>query len=308
MNVYEYTPQDMLTLSCMVIIAQALIFYFFTVSLKKSKLTHAVLIMYLVGLFLVFLSPLNFQIFALIISLFFMLLTLLNLIEHKDEVISKVGYVSLIYSGLAIIMFFLLFFRTDLDLLFISIANLAFLPFAYYLSHSFSPYSVSEEKEVKEKSIILMFIKYFIFITAFTNILLISTLGFHELSHVAVARLYGCDAKAVFFEKNIYPYSEITCESTLGMNIIALAGPILPILCALLLFFVEKSITRASALMVIGFNLTAAYSDFKEVHISGSIILVFTLLGVILLLLGLIHLAQFIFYSESRNKDSRNFI
>jgi hypothetical protein len=300
-NIYSYADSDFLTLNCMVIVAEAFAFYFFVILFKKNNLTSITLTLYLIGLCLTFLSPLNFALFAMIASFFFMLLLFLNLIDSKQVIIRKISYSILMYAGISIILSFLIALGINLSLAFLTIINLLFLLVAYYLSHHFPDYSAFPGTSAKDKPFFLMFLKYMIFIIAFTNIVLISTLSLHEFGHVLTARYYNCDARAIFFEKGLYPYSEINCGNVSGDVLIALAGLVLPIAIALLLFFIDNSIVRATALLVAGFNLIAGYKDFKEVNLSASIILVFTLFGVLLLLFGLIFLARFVFNQQNKH-------
>lgn len=292
---YSYSDSDLLTLTNMFVTSLAVIFYFFVRIFKKNTLSNLIFLFYLASLVLIFISPLNFRPFSIIFSCFFMLLTFSNLLDYNVQNVKNIGYAGIIYAGVSVILFFLYTFGFDNLSLFALLSNFVFLLVAGFLSLQINEPSKNSKNSHDKYSTFLVFVRYFIFILAFTNLVLIGTLALHEFSHVLVARYYDCDARAIFFEKGIYPYSEINCTNLSGKTLIALAGPFLPILLAIILFFVENSITRAVALLSIGFNLVSGYQDFKEVNISDSIILAFTLFGIFLLILGVVELAKFIF-------------
>ncbi|HVY01904.1 MAG TPA: hypothetical protein VHA12_04035 [Candidatus Nanoarchaeia archaeon] len=294
-GVYSYSTSDLLTLINLSAVLQAVIFYFFARIFKKNTLSNITLFLYISSLILIFISPLNFRPFSIILSFFFMLLMFTNLLDSVNQNVKRIGYVGILYAGISVILFFLYMFGIDNLSLFNLISNFVLLLVAMLSSMEIIELPKSLKLARDDYSVFLVFVRYFIFILAFTNLVLIGTLGLHEFSHVLVARYYDCDARAIFFEKGIYPYSEINCTNLAGKNMIALAGPVLPILLAMILFFVENSITRAVALLAIGFNLVSGYQDFKGVGISDSIILVFTLFGIFLLVLGVVDLAKFIF-------------
>ena len=152
----------------------------------------------------------------------------INYINHPEE--RKVAYAGILYSSLSLIFQFLYLFNIGDFLYYILISNLAFIFFIYYFLQN------NKDKKIKSLNFILkdepriiLFIKYLIYIIAISNLVLISTLGMHEFSHVSVSRFYDCDARSIFYEKRSYPYSEILCDDLSGKLFISLAGPVVPV-------------------------------------------------------------------------------
>ena len=185
-----------------------------------------------------------------------MLMLFFDFFHMKDY--QRSGYLGAIYSCISLILSFLLFFGINKLLLFNLISNLVFFILAYFFLNDLKNYSSKpvDKEQYNEKSIFLLFLKYFVFIIVLTNLALITTLSLHEFSHVLVSRIYGCEARSIFYEVGSYPYSEIVCDNLAQKMPIALAGIIAPLIIGLFAFIIGGWFVRPISFLIIGFNFS----------------------------------------------------
>lgn len=230
---------------------------------------------------------------SLLISFLLTLILFLNFISASPAY-KRAGYFGIIYASVSSLTIFMFLFNLGDFLLFSLISNVFFLIFVFLFFKDSEVYpSVAAKKKVAEKdSYFLLFVKYFVYVIVITNFVLISTIGLHEVGHVLVARYYGCESRTIIFEENSYPYSEIICDDLAGKIPITLAGPVIPLIVAIVLFFIEGKSFWSISFLIFGFNLLASGRDFSEIGVSESLILASAASGVIFLAIGLIFLAK----------------
>ncbi|MEK6808540.1 MAG: hypothetical protein AABY14_02540, partial [Nanoarchaeota archaeon] len=74
-------------------------------------------------------------------------------------------------------------------------------------------------------SIILLYLKYIMFIVSMSGFIFLSTVSIHEVGHVFIAKYYGCeDTKAIIYDWGNYPHAEIKCRNSYNDTIITLGG------------------------------------------------------------------------------------
>ena len=290
---FEFNAEDYSLIYSIAIIVQTLVFLRVVYSFTRNKKLFYFLLFYFI-LFLV-VSTFSFQqvlLFSLIISFLLTLILSFNFVGTSG-VCKRVGYIGVFYSCASLILGFLLFFNIGDLVLFSFVSNSVFLVFAFFFLKDVEKYPLRFVEEIPSKgeSHVILFIKYFVYIIVLTNFVLISTVGVHELSHVLSARYYGCESRAIAFESGTYPYSEIVCDDLSGKVPIALAGPLVPIVIALILFIIGGRFIRPTAFLIVGFNLLASYRDFEEVGLGQSLLLSSTIAGLILLFAGISLLA-----------------
>ncbi|MEM4625698.1 MAG: hypothetical protein QXJ28_02975 [Candidatus Pacearchaeota archaeon] len=206
-------------------------------------------------------------------------------------------YFGIVYSGVSLLLEFILFFNIRFLILFRFISHLLFLFFILFFSNDISRVNnINNEnnKECVDKrySYLILFVQHFVYVLVITNFALIATIGLHEFGHVFVARYYGCESRAIIFERYNYPYSEIICKDLSVRLPIVLAGPILPIIVSLSVLFLGGKFLFPISLLTIGFNLFAAYQDFLEIGIGEAIALTIAIVGIIFIFFGVTLLAR----------------
>lgn len=292
----NYNPLDFNFIYSFVILFQTLLFFKVYHSLKKQKTNFYLFIFYLISLALAsfaFFSILYMPIFFLIISFLIILIILVNF-ALLSEISNRAVYAGIFYAGVSLILSFLLFFNIGEPFLFNLISNLFFIYFIFLFLKDIGKRNIPYEQKgfYKKESFIFLFIRYFVFVIVLINIVLISTIGVHELSHVLMAKSYGCEARTILYENGQYPYSEIICDNLSGKIPIALSGPLIPIAIALLLFIFGGTFMKPVSFLIIGFNLLASYKDFQGVGISNNIVIASSIIGVIFLFSGLVLLVK----------------
>ncbi len=290
LEIFSYNTLDFSLIYSIIIFIQTVILFKTFYCFKKDKKILYLLLSY----FLVLLSfnIKNSSFIILSISYLLTLVLSLNFVSfHKEH--KNIGYSGIIYSIISLIFQILLFLNIGEILLYSIISNLLFFIFIFYFLRDLKHYEIkSSEIKTKEEPSILIFIKYFIFIIAIVNILLISTLGIHEFGHVIISKFYNCESRSIFYEQGTYPYSEIVCDSSSGKSYITIAGPLFPIILSLLLLIVGGSFVRSLSLIIAGFDILSAYKDLYELGLSDNIVFASTLIGFILLLGGIYLLAK----------------
>lgn len=290
-GIFPYAPNDFNLIYSVVVFVQTLVLFKIVYMFNKDKK----MLFFLLAYFLVFvsLSIARFSFFLLVISYLLSLALSLYFLNYHGEH-KNIGYSGMAYSATALLFQFFLFFNFGEPLLYSLISGCFFLVFSFYFLRDAAHYPVKSPGfiKLKEESNIVLFIKYFVYIIVLTNVILISTIGIHELGHVVVSRFYDCESRAILYEQGTYPYSEIVCNDLSGKVYIALAGPILPLFLSLFLMILGGRFVKSLSLIIIGFNLLASYKDLQEIGISQSIVFATSILGIIPLFTGIALLAK----------------
>lgn len=290
-NFLQHTQEEILFIFAAAIFFQTILLYFSVYYISKKREFNYFLFLCIFSLLVAYLSFYKQTLFFLLTSF---LLTLFVALRFFSPSINykKSGHVCIIYSLIGLLSTFLMFFINQSEV-FILIINIVFFLFIYYFYKDLFEMPHKDEKlQIKEKNKLLLFIKYFAFIIVFVNLILISTIGVHELSHVLAARYYGCESRAIFYQEGQYPYSEISCDNTVGKTFITLAGPALPLLIGLLMFLLNFKFMRASAFLIIGLNLIASSRDYVDLSFSKTAVIAFIIAGLVFVLLGILFLAR----------------
>ncbi len=290
LGVFSYNAADFNFIYSIIIFVQTLVLFKTVYYFKKDKKMLYLLLAYL--LVLLSFDIRNSSFIILSISYLLTLVLSLNFVSfHKEH--KNIGYTGITYAIISLILQILLFLNFGEILPFNIASSFLFFVFSFYFLRDLKHYQIKPlEIKTKEEPNVLLFIKYFIFIIAIINILLISTLGIHEFGHVAISKYYNCESRSIFYEKGTYPYSEIVCDNSSGKSFITLAGPLLPIILSLFLLIIGGSFVKSLSLIIAGFDILSAYKDLYELGLSDNIVFASTLIGFILLLAGIYLLAK----------------
>jgi hypothetical protein len=100
------------------------------------------------------------------------------------------------------------------------------------------------------------------------------------------------------YEEESYPKTEVICSDLSKVWLIAIAGPLLPVLLAVLLFFLGGTLLREVALLMVGFNLISSSRDLAELGFGNNLIFASLFVGVVFLFFGLIYLAKYRLFED----------
>ncbi|RMD67989.1 hypothetical protein D6817_00035 [Candidatus Pacearchaeota archaeon] len=289
----EFNSHSFLTIFSLVLVAQTLALAEILNSFRQDKTIRNLTWLYILALALSLLSLSNFPTYFIILSFLFTLLlaSFIPLICTRAE---GMFYTGLIYSLASLALIFLKLFSLLSPAYFTLFSNTLFLLFILFLVKELTYFKFQPKERFlgREQNYFLLFIRYFIFILVMTNFIFIATIALHELSHSLAAMFYGCESKAVIYSGEAYPYSEIICNDLNGKLVIALAGPLVPLLVGIALLFVGGRIVSSLGLLTIGFNLIASTRDFSEIGLDQSMALAAIATGAIVLLFAVIMLAK----------------
>lgn len=297
-----YSDADFLYLYALGILAQTLILFgvFYLLYGRRRLLNW--LWFYLAGVFSFYISVAYIPLLVLVISFFLTLILFLNLYSWSF-VFRRVSYIGILYAAVSVLFQFLVFFDFGDLFVYSLVSSLIFAVFVFLFLRDVTKYPLRVEKKIslQKESGIVLFMKYFIFMIVLVNLVLVATISLHEFAHVAVSRYYGCESRTIAYEDGSYPYSEIVCPDLDYKLPITLAGPLGPLIVAVLLLFIGGRYMRPISFLVAGFNLLAGYRDFQEVGFSQNIILGISMIGLIFLFFGVVFLAK------SRMQDYEDF-
>ncbi|HDK42619.1 MAG TPA: hypothetical protein ENG87_04515, partial [Candidatus Pacearchaeota archaeon] len=258
-DITAYTPKDFNLIYSFVLFIQTLILFRIVYLINQEKNLFYLLFAYIVTLLLAYLSSYLSLFFSL--TSFFLILVLSFILIRISDSYKNAAYAGGIYACVSLILGFLLLLGFGEPFLYGTISNFFFLFFVYFFLKNIcsKPLTHKESSNIIQKeSNLMLFVRYFLFIIVLTNLVLISTIGIHELSHVATARIYDCESRTIVYENGNYPYSEIICDNLTGKIIISLAGVITPILLGLFLFVLGGRFIKAISFLMVGFNIIAS--------------------------------------------------
>ncbi len=303
-NFFEYNYSDLVYLYAIVIFAQAAsIYYFFALFFKPSEI-YLVLFTYLVSLFSLTVSVKLFFISTIIISFLVIFILCLRTLYSLDgfSTSSKAG---VIYSLISLLFALTPLFNIErLDLL-ILISNIIFAAYIYLLIKDLNSSDQKITKNHKSENYLVFFFRYFSFVIILTSFTLIATVGIHEFGHVLYSQAQGCNYSVVIYEGDSYPYTQIFCQNDSIRTNALLAGPVLPIILAIILFFLGGHITRELSILIFGFNLLASYKDFLDLGLPMSLAVSSTIIGIIFLFFGVIYISKTRF-DDALSKELKN--
>ncbi len=134
--------------------------------------------------------------------------------------------------------------------------------------------------------IIVESIKLGLFVIGLSVFLMLGTLGVHELGHSLAANAMGCSHETSFgigFAK-----THIVCESDAGTTLITLAGLIMTLIVAALLYFMGNDFARRIALLIIAFSFITAVEDFGALGLPQSLFVIVIFISAVLICYGLV--------------------
>lgn len=289
-NILKYSPADFLIIYSICIIIQTILLF----RINYIFVPH-VRIIYLFISYII-LSTLTFIIFnsptlSLILSF---LISLLLFIEFtfRDDIYAKVGFIGIIYSTTSLIIL-IIYFLKIIDIYFITFSSIVLFCFISTLFSDFKKYPISQATVAnkREKPYFLVLLSHLIFIITFINFILLGTIAIHEFGHYGMSKVYDCEYGKIVYEDDLF-HTEFLCQdssSTLGA---ALGGILLPMVIALLLFFIGGRLMKEIAILIIGFNLIAISRDLILINLSENIATLSILSGVILSIVGIFLLAK----------------
>ncbi len=285
-SVLSYAPFDFVILYAFALVVQTILLLMVFTQFERSNTLFRLLIAYSIPFLFVW-----FSLFAFILGFIFIsgILTLfiLGRFLNYSGVYRTVSYIGVAYASLIILFTFFVFFGVGDPYLLAFPGMILFGVFAYYFMRDVGQFSIhtTQKKETTDSQLSL-FVRYFVYLIVMLNLVFFTTIGVHELGHVLSARYHGCDSRAVVYEEGSYPYSEIFCDTLDSQTNIALAGPILPLVAALILLLIGGSLIRPVAVLIMGFNLLASYQDLLELGLSPNLVIAATFIGCVLLIVG----------------------
>ena len=238
---------------------------------------------YLLSLFIVSViafkySTANFFLISLITSYLLALLVSLDLVLFSNFYLKKAGMAGLFYSFSSLFFALLIYVGKNPMTMpwFIPNALMSAVFLFIFLDVKYCGIikEIKRAKAVnKSLNLIFAFAKFIIFISSLTSFIFFSTIAVHELGHALSAQFYGCEySKAVVYDLNDYPHTEIACSSGYSDFFVTISGLLLSAAIGLLFLFTGGESTKRMAYLILGFALLDSYGDLVEMNTSKSII------------------------------------
>jgi hypothetical protein len=290
-DILNYVENDFLFLYAVALILQSLILFRVIYLFSQNKRLFYFLGFYLIILFSFLFSMNSFLNLSLIASSLFILLIFIEF-TFLDECYKKSGYFGILYATISIIFNLILFLGKGNVYFFSLIFGIFFLVFAYLFLSDLEKFPLNcPLKFRKERSYLFTLLGHLIFIITLANFVFIGTIAIHEFGHYGASKFYDCDYQKIVYEGDFF-HTEILCSS-LGNNLgVVLGGILLPLVLALVLFFIGGSFMREVAFLVFGFNLISISRDLSDLGVSDNLAFISIFCGILALIYGLFLLAK----------------
>jgi hypothetical protein len=291
----NYFYKDFIIIFSLLILIKSILLYGMFNSILKTKKIFFLFFLYFVLLIFPFITV-QFYLLAIAISFLLMLLLFVNF--YSNPLLRHSGKIGIFYSSLSLIFNFILFIFPLQILVFFFFSELFFLFFliSFFKTMQHEKNIFSRMRFKKKFPYFLEFLRYFILIVILVSVLFITTVSIHELGHITMSKLAGCNYQRIVYEQGT-PYTEILCKELEGNLGVILGGLIGPLFIALLLFFGGGKFIREIAAIIVGFNLILSYKDFLELGLSSNLAVFFSIIGCLIVVIAIG------FFSKSRIED-----
>ena len=200
-----------------------------------------------------------------------LLIVFLSFYLFKGKQLKKAGILGIIYSIFSIGFFFFFMIGLDIRLVFIADLMMIFIVLNCYLYlKDYQPPKRYNEIKIPVFLQVIRFSVFVIFLVAFT---MVGTLAMHEFGHSLSAHYYGCEYSAVIHQEGNQPHTDISCRDGKIKEEMALAGILLPIAAAIILFLTGEGLFKPWSYLIFSFALIIANKDFAELGISNAVII-----------------------------------
>jgi hypothetical protein len=114
--------------------------------------------------------------------------------------------------------------------------------------------------EKKPLPVMLEVFKFGVFIVGFVTLLMLGTLGVHELGHRLAAAAFGCAHETTFGIGRAMTH--VACDSPANTAIIIMGGLALTLAISIIMYFAGNDFTRRSAFLLLAFSIMTSFDDF----------------------------------------------
>jgi len=152
------------------------------------------------------------------------------------------------------------------------------------------PGKVSDADARHHIPLVIEVFKLGLFVVGLSIFLMLGTLGVHELGHSLAAKAFGCEHETSFGIG--YAKTHVVCESDTGSTLITLAGFIMTVIVALLLFFMGHEFSQRLSLMILAFSMMMAVDDFSKLGMPDSIFIIIIFASAVLIGYGLVQIVK----------------
>ena len=256
-------------------------------------------VIYSVDLFFTFISA---------ISYLLILIASMDLIIISDKHLKKVGYALLAYAIVSGILLFSIFKGVNIMQIpwFVANSILVIVFVLLYFDMMDCGLDVVSMPKKRKTNIFFLGLKFIIFIMAMNLFLLLSTISIHELGHALSAQYYGCErSKAVIYDMQDYPHTEIVCKSYYNNTVITLAGIVLTVAVGMVFLITGNRTNRYIAFLIFGFSGLIGYGDLTDIHVSMNMIWTIIFVSIIFVLIGIVNLALYFIEQHRINYNKK---
>ncbi len=292
-NYVSPTKEEYLVTHAIILLIAPIFFFLFVYSITKNKNLFYLLFLYALSFYMWRYGFFAFFFFTALSSSLFLVILFLDLVFARWSEIRNIGVYGTVYSYLTIGVLMLFLYESSYKIRPWFIPNMALFLVCYFVLRElerFEPSSRPADKPVK-LYLFAKTVRFFIFVSVIMAFMLISTISVHEMGHAMAGRYYQCrNVKSVVYDIKDSPHTEMSCEAGnfKSKTIIVLAGTILPLLLALILFFTDGELMKNIAFIISGYALILAYNDISVIYPSTFAGLSLTLVGILLLVAGII--------------------
>lgn len=266
-NFFTFNIADFLIVFSIVLIVQTVCLLIIQYEIKQNKkIFYALLPLALLTPLIIYIP--NSIHLAIPTALFITLLTFLATTSLHE----KVTRYLILYTTVSLFLYLFAVLWQNLITTLTLISSILFLAFiiSFLKSLQFNTQQhpiISKEPE----SLLIHFLKHFVFIIIITNFVFIGTISVHEFGHLLASSQSECEESKIVYELEGLPHTQIKCEDTSQQNIWIIGGILLPFIIALFLFFSGGKFIKEFSAQIVGFNLILSYLDIIALGFSKAI-------------------------------------
>jgi hypothetical protein len=282
---------ELLLLDSMFLAAKTTLLIIIIANIVRDKKLIYLLVLYLFAALTSQFSFTDFFIIVQIISLLLSFMAFLYLGRNSSQSLRASSFFGLLYSACAFIIVCVVYFL-KLEIYHLQSFSLVFLSIGLYYVFRYFRSSQAEldlrpvhNTSLEKAGAIVRMLASLIIINLITVVTVISL---HEMGHAGTAAYFRCEiGKAVIFDAKNLPHTEVYCSSHDNDPYILLAGLFVPVILGLVLLLIGEGILIDISYLVVGFSFYFSNKDITDLGLTGSFVLIMTVISFVFLFLGI---------------------
>jgi hypothetical protein len=297
----EPTKNDFVLVSFVVTVVSSILTLYAVYKITSNRNLIYLFVLFLTTIFAINQSINYFFLFSMVVSHLLMMIVFLDLVFFSNLYLKKAGFAGIFYALISIFFVVMVFANYGNLGLPWFIPNVLMFLVLYFIFLDVKNLGVIEDKRyaAKKKKSVLNFAgvfgKFFVFITAMSAFIFLSTVALHEFGHAMIAQYYGCEnTRAIIYDvAGGSPSTETICGSNYNDLFLTLGGIVATIAIGLVFLLTGGEFTTRLSYIIFGFGLLISYNDLVELGLSKSILTSIMLISIVMIAIAIVRLSGY---------------